>query len=276
MTINKFNAIGSFLAAVGLLLLTALVSQIAAQQPLETETARPLKKGTAEIQTTFEYQISKEGKEIAVPFAFEYGITDRLSILVEPVFYTSIRPKIGPRATSLGDLEITLAYLLAKETKHRPAFSIAGEFKLPTTKNPLIGTGKTDFAAYIYASKRFGKFDTHANVGYTFVGKPRNFTASNTLNLALATEYSATSRLTLLGEVLVNGIGRKEAIVVPGVPVVIAPEAAGGELVGTLGFRYKIKPTLSFSLGVSRDNSGATLFRPGLTYKFDLLKFLKR
>lgn len=199
-----------------------------------------------------------------------------MSILVEPVFYTSIRPKTGPRATSLGDLEITLAYLVAKETKHRPAFSVAGEFKLPTTKNPFIGTGKTDFAAYIYASKRFGKFDTHANVGYTFVGKPKNFTVSNTLNLAFATEYFATKRLTLLGEVLVNGIGRKEAVVIPGVPVIISPEAAGGELVGTLGFRYKIRPDLNFSLGVSRDNSGATLFRPGFTYTFDLPKFFKR
>lgn len=250
----------------------ASVIFLKAQQPLETETARPLKKGVAEIQTTFEYQISKEGKELAVPFAFEYGITDRLTILVEPVFYTSIRPKVGQRATSVGDLEITLSYLVAKETKRLPAFAIAGEVKLPTTKNQFISTGKTDFAAYIYASKRFGKFDTHANIGYTFVGKPRNFTASNTLNFAFATEYFATKRLTLLGEVLVNGIGRKEVVVVPGVLVIISPEAAGGELVGTLGFRYKIKPNLSFSLGVSRDNSGATLFRPGFTYNFNLPK----
>lgn len=250
----------------------ASVVFLEAQQPLETETARPLKKGAAEIQTTFEYQFSKEGKELAVPFAFEYGITDRLSILVEPVFYTSIHPKVGPRATSVGDLEVTLSYLVSKETKRLPAFAIAGELKLPTTKNQFIGTGKTDFAAYIYASKRFGKFDTHLNVGYTFVGKPKNLTASNTLNLAFATEYFATKRLTFLGEILVNGIGRKEAVVGIGTPIIVSPEAAGGELVGTLGFRYKIKPNLSFSLGVSRDNSGATLFRPGFTYNFNLPK----
>ena len=42
-----------------------------AQQPLETETARPLKAGAEELHTAFEYQTSKEGKEYALPFAFE-------------------------------------------------------------------------------------------------------------------------------------------------------------------------------------------------------------
>lgn len=263
------------LSVAGFILFFAFISISKAQAPLETEPARPLKKGVVEIQSAFEYQTSKEGKEIAVPFAFEYGITDRLTILVEPIFYTGIHPKAGTRATSLGDTEITLSYLFAKETKRRPALSIAGEIKLPTTKNPLIGTGKTDFAAFLYASKKFGKFETNLNVGYTFVGKPRNFTASNTLNLAFSTEYKATNKFSILGEVLVNGIGRKEAVAVPGVPVITSPEAAGGELIGTLGFRYKIKPNVEFSLGVSRDNVGATLFRPGFTYKFNLPKILK-
>lgn len=262
----------NLLRVIGIVVVIASISLVKAQAPLETEPARPLKKGVAEIQTFFEYQFSKEGKEIAAPFAFEYGITDRLTILVEPVFYTSIRPKVGRRATGLGDLEITLAYLVAKENKRRPAFSIAGEWKIPTTKNPLIGTGKNDFAAYIYASKRIGKFETNANVGYTFVGKPRNFTVSNTLNLAFSAEYLATKRFSVLGEFLVNGLGRAEAVVVPGVPPSISPEAAAGELVGTFGFRYKIKPNVDLSLGVSRDNAGATLFRPGLTYKFNLPK----
>jgi hypothetical protein len=272
---NNLLGLISLLKVIGIFLICASMSFIEAQAPLETETARPLKKGEVEIQAAFEYQISKEGKEIAVPFAFEYGITDRLTILVEPIFYTSIRPKIGTRATSVGDLEITLAYLVAKETKRRPAFSIAGEFKLPTTKNPLIGTGKTDFAAFLYASKKIGKFEVNGNVGYTFVGKPRNFTVSNTLNLAFSTEYKVNKRFSVLGEVLINGIGQKETVAVPGVPIPISPEAAGGELVGTIGFRYKIKPNFELSLGVSHDNAGATLFRPGLTYKFNLPKIFK-
>jgi hypothetical protein len=244
-----------------------------AQQPLETETARPLKKGVVEVQAAFEYQTAKEGTERAAPTAFEFGITDRLSLLVEPVFYTSIRPKLGRRANGLGDLEVTLSYLFAKEERKRPALAIAGEIKAPTARDVLIGTGKTDFTAYLIASKRFGKFDTHANVGYTFVGKPTGVQVSNTANFAFATEYFANKRLTLLGEVLVNGLGKAETTTPLGVPLTTAPEAAAGELAGTIGFRYDIKPNLSFSMGVSRDNSGATLLRPGVTYRFNLPGF---
>lgn len=35
-----------------------------------------------------------------------------------------------------------------------------------------------------------------------------------------------------------------------------------------LKIRYDIKPNFSLSMGVSRDNTGATLFRLGFTYRF--------
>jgi hypothetical protein len=51
-----------------------------------------------------------------------------------------------------------------------------------------------------------------------------------------STEYFANKKLTLVGEVLVNGLGKAEATTLPGVPLTTSPEAAAGELVGTLGF----------------------------------------
>jgi hypothetical protein len=66
-----------------------------AQQPLEAESARPPLARSLEVQTTFEFQTSKDGTETAIPFATEYGITDRLAFMTEPVFYTSIRPKVA-------------------------------------------------------------------------------------------------------------------------------------------------------------------------------------
>ena len=92
------NRLSRFLLSFGTLLLAAPCTPLLAQQPLETETARPPKKGVVEIQTTFEYQTAKEGKEAAAPLAFEYGITDRWTILIEPVLFTGIRPKLGPHA----------------------------------------------------------------------------------------------------------------------------------------------------------------------------------
>ncbi|MGH7513501.1 MAG: hypothetical protein ACREOQ_11320, partial [Gemmatimonadales bacterium] len=95
-------------------LAVALVSVLAltgagtlSAQMLETETARPLGHGVLEVSGNFEYQTSSEGHEAAVPFAAEYGLTDRLELLVEPVAWTAIRPNAGARATGVGDLEAT-------------------------------------------------------------------------------------------------------------------------------------------------------------------------
>jgi hypothetical protein len=158
--------------AVALMAAQTISPAQAASQILETETARSIGRGGFELGSNFEYQVSSEGYEIALPFAFEYGLSDRLELLVEPVAYTAIRPKVGPRATGGGDLETTLTYLARQETVGAPAIALAGEVKFPTTKNTLIGTGKTDFAAYLIGSKRFNRLDTHANVGYTIVGRP--------------------------------------------------------------------------------------------------------
>jgi hypothetical protein len=261
-----------FSVLLGLLILTAHFTPLLAQQPIETETARPLKVGVFEVQTTFEYQTSKEGKELAAPLGFEYGITDRLSLLVEPIFYTSIRPKGGRNATGVGDLEVTLSYLVAKERHFLPALAIAGEVKIPTARDRLIGTGKTDFAAYLFASKRFGKIDTHANLGYTFVGKPtglpNTLKVGNTVNLAFAGEYFVNKKLDLVAEVLSN-TGAGESTTVSN-PALITPEINTGELVGTAGFRYHYRPKVTFALGVSYDSNGAVLIRPGITFNFNL------
>src|SRR5437764_6059945 len=91
------------------LLLATLFAAIPsfASQPLETETARPLPRGVFKIEATAEYQHASDGTEHGIPLVFEYGITDRTEIAVEPVFGTSIRPKSGPSASGAGDVEIT-------------------------------------------------------------------------------------------------------------------------------------------------------------------------
>src|SRR6202171_6458401 len=171
-------------------------------QILETETARPLRAGQLEVGAGYEFQHSKEGNETAIPFAFELGITNRLGLLVEPVAYTAIRPKVGSSATGPGDLEITASYLLRHESDRIPALALALEEKLPTARNNLIGTGKADHAAYLIASKRFGQLDTHANVGYTIVGSPPGLSLSNRIMGALASEFALSPGTSLYGEVL--------------------------------------------------------------------------
>ncbi len=237
-------------------------------QILETETARPLGKGGLEIGSNFEYQFSSEGHELALPFAIEYGLTDRLELLVEPVAYTAIRPRVGPRATGGGDLETTVTYLVMQETGGAPAVALAGEIKFPTTNNTLIGTGKTDFAAYLIGSKRFGRLDTHADLGYTVVGRPRGTQLKNIFNFAFGWERQLGSASELFGELLANtaAAGGTEPTG-PQPPGTITPEAPSGELVASIGVARYVIPSLRMALGLSVDNTGAVLVRPGFTIR---------
>ncbi len=238
-------------------------------QVLETETARLMRRGGYELGTAVEIQTSREGTERAVPVAVEYGATDRFALLVEPVGYTAIRPRRGLRATGAGDLEITAIGLLRDEAGALPALALAAEVKLPTARNTLIGTGKADYAAYLIASRRVGPLDLHGNLGYTILGRPAGVALNNIVSGAVAAEWRLNPRFELFGEALGNTSATPEGG--PENPSTTTPTAAevvGGEVVGTVGLGVFATPHLLVSLGVSYDNNQATLFRPGITYRW--------
>lgn len=252
----------------GFLILSEVSMNVSAgAQILETETARQLRRGQLEIGAGYEFQHSKEGNEMAIPIAIELGLTNRLALLVEPVPYTAIRPESGMSATGPGDLEVTMSYLVRRESPHFPALALAAEEKVPTARNALIGTGKADHAAYIIASKIFGRFDSHFNVGYTIVGSPKGQSLQNRLTGAVATEFAVTTGTLLYGEVLGStsaggGEGDSGGTTSP------VPEASGDEIFGTLGVAHSFGRGTVFSLGVTRDNVGAMQIRPGVTLWF--------
>jgi hypothetical protein len=224
--------------------------------------------GAVQTGTNVEVQTSTEGHEWALPLLFEYGITNRWELVVEPVARTWIRPHVTPRATGVGDTEITLEYLARAESDAWPAIALAGEVKAPTARNTLIGTGQRDFAAYLIASKRFGNVDTHVNVTYTWVGQPPGTTLSNIWGTAVAAMYTPTPRLRLYGEVLTttSATGQAEQASVFGPPPLVA-EAATQELVGTVGAGVYVSPRWFLSVGISYDNTAAWLIRPGITFR---------
>lgn len=255
------------IAIVVMLLSSMLTSKLYAQ--LETEDAMPLDPGQVELGGGLEYQTSKEGKESALPLAIEYGLSKRFTMLVEPVAFTTIHPKTGRPVTGFGDLEMTLFYQLLKETKGFPAISLSAEVKLPTAKDTLIGTGKTDFTPFLIASKTTGKFFTSINFSYTFLGKPQGVVASNLFNYALGTIYEVSEKSIFFGEVYGNtsalGGGDVPEGTVSGDPQKTT-EISGGEMVASIGYGYYLNKNLQLSFGVSYDNNHAVLFRPGIIW----------
>lgn len=240
-----------------------------ASQPLETETARLLPAGIFKIELTGEYQRSGDGTERAVPLVFEYGLSPRTEIAIEPVFANSIRPKSGKTANGIGDVEITVTHLLLPEAGSAPAFAVAGEVKLPTAKNRQIGTGKTDVTAWAIASKRFGRLDVHGNLGYTVVGRPAGTRLKNVFSYAVAEELHVSPRFDVVGELIGNtsSTGDNAEGTGAGTPV-ISSEAPSGETSLMAGMRWHISRDVFVSMGLSYDNNHALLIRPGVTWRF--------
>jgi hypothetical protein len=256
--------------------LTSIVPGLASAGMLETETARLRPQGGIKLGAAFEYQTSSDGKEYALPLEFEAGLTDNLELLVEPVAYTSIRPKNSPHASGFGDTETTLIWRFVDEDGWRPAMAVAGEIKFPTARNSMIGTRKTDYTGFVIASKHFGHLDTHFNLGYTVYGQPDGAAASqvsNSLNLALAAVYTLDSGYQLFAEVLSNSLLGTESPEpgssgTGGAVSSALQEASTGETSGTVGAARPIGKHLRASLGVSYDNNHAWMLRPGLEYSF--------
>lgn len=187
---------------------------------------------------------------------------------MEPVPYTRIHQGRGRNVTGRGDLEATLTYRFLREGAALPALALAGEVKFPTARSDLIGTGQTDYTAYLIASKLLGPIDAPANVGYTVVGKAPGQKLNNVWNFALAGVFLPSARTELFGEVYANTASAPDVeSKVIGTETPVTPEAPGGELVGTLGAgRYLVRNLLAY-LAVSYDNTGALLFRPGFTLR---------
>ena len=243
-------------------------------QTLETESALLLPRGEWKVGGAYELQTSSEGTEAAGPMILEYGLADRLELVVEPVVYTAIRPKQGVHATGVGDLETTLVWRFHDASARAPALALAGEVKVPTARNELIGTGKTDYALYAIATRRAGRFDAHANVSYTFVGRPAGVEVKNLFGYALAGTFHWTPRWDAFAEITGNTsslAGAEQPDAGPGsggAENPVSPELAGNELVGTVGLGYYTRPGLLLFGSVSYDNQHATLLRFGYTWRF--------
>jgi hypothetical protein len=234
-------------------------------QEAETETARLMPVGVVTGGVGFEFQVSSEGTESAVPTIVEGSIAPRLELIVEQIAFTSIRPKMGANANGFGDLEVTLLGLGLHEQQKIPAIAFAAEVKVPTARNQLIGTKELDYTGYLILSKRFGNLDVHLNGSYSVVGKPPSVpSVDNVFGFgALARYYVGNADI--YAEVLGHTAAIPEVEGMDG-----ATELGGGELFGTLGAGYWVKPWMQVYFCVSYDNNQAALFHPGLTLRHKL------
>lgn len=255
--------------------LIAISIGTAKAQTIETETTRLLAAGHWKIGGAGESQLSSEGKEFAVPLLIEYGLRDNLEWTIEPVAVTAIRPKSGTTATGVGDLESTFTWRFHEESARSPALAVALEAKVPTANNELIGSGKTDFAGYLIASRRIGRVDLHANISYTLIGKPTGADVQNVFGAAIAGVFHVNDDWQLFAELYGNtsALAGGEA---PDAPVLRAPaeptgvtsEIGASEVVLSAGAGRYVRRDLLLFGSIGYDNNNATQLRLGFTWKF--------
>jgi long-subunit fatty acid transport protein len=152
-----------------------------------------------------------------------------------------------------------------------PALAAALEVKFPTAHDELIGTRKTDYAAYLIASKRIGRADLHFNLSYALIGQPNGEGNATAVGYAVATEYSISDKLQLVAEYVGQtsaSSDASDAALPTGPDTAFTPESGGAETFAMVGMRYQFADRWAFAFGVSYDNNHAWLLRPGITCNF--------
>ncbi len=232
----------------------------------ETETARPIEAGKAQVSGAAEYLFGKDGKEFALPLALEYGLIKDLEILFEPIPYASVRGKGEKAISGVGDTEFTLNYLAIHEQNWVPAISFATEVKVPTAAKLQLGSGEYDYRFFMAASKRIGPVDFHANVGYNVIGSPSGVNTRNPLDLSLAAEWFVCKDYELYAEINYQGTSLGSGNTTKAATV--TPEVGGKTIVGTAGIRYHLTDTVAIFTSYSYDNSKDNLIRLGASWNF--------
>ncbi len=154
MSLCKIRPLANVHPSAGLVaavLLTSLgfASSAFANTAIETETAQIGKKHEINLSQAYEYARAKDGTSSGTLTQFEYGLSDRAEILVEPFFYTQSKAKGEQSVSGLGDLEITPSYKAVIGDGWLPDILVAVKLKIPTGSKEAGSSGKFDYLPYL-------------------------------------------------------------------------------------------------------------------------------
>ena len=187
---------------------SAFAVPLHADTVIETETAQLGKKGEWLISESVQLERAKDGSRTAFTLMqFEYGVTDRCELLIEPFFQEWVNPKGGKSFHGIGDLEITPSYMFVVDDEKSwiPAILLSCKVKVPMAKNRNIGSGRVDYQPYVIIGKKLGHWIFNANFGVDIVGTSKN--DHDTLNQFIydfEVEREITNKWSIFAEVFGN------------------------------------------------------------------------
>ena len=233
-------------ACCGLILVGLLATALpASAKILKTRMKSPQSRFLAlTIGSGVEYESDSEQSELGLPFLLDYGVTNALTLTVEPI-HTTIRPKVGKTLNGFGDLETSATYGLVSERRHRPAVAAIALVKWPTATHAEFGTGQRDYELGVLASKALVQMDLDFSATYTLTGSPPSGSLPNTFTVSLAAERDLGSRMDLLAEIVSGTSGSSGA-----------PTPGESEFEGTLGLAEQLTERLNLEQGVTVKKDG--------------------
>jgi len=211
------------------------------------------------IGSGIEYETDEEGSEYGFPFLIEYGLTDAMTLAVEPDFVV-VDPVDRPVAHGFGELETSVVYEYVSERRNRPALSAELLVKWPTATHDSLGTGEIDYSLGGIASKEFVGFNIDFEVLYTFVGSPPGIQLDDALEISLASDIHLGRIVDLELEVVTSsGGGIRSRVSAIGGPVLPSDieDAGGNQTEGTIGIAELITAHLKLEQGVLFASDGS-------------------
>lgn len=233
---------------------TMRVAPARADLVLETETAELGKKGDVGLSAGVQFEKERDGGRTAFTLnQFEYAVSDRAELLIEPFFHEWDHPIGEARSQGRGDLEITPSYMVKLEKPRRPAVVLAFKLKVPTGSTPDISTGKYDYLPYVILGKHYGKYTLNANLGYNFITSTREEKLSNQFIYDFSVERAMTPKWSLYAEAFAN-----------------SSPASGqrGTLSGALATEYHFTKHFNAFVSAGYDTDHLVNIRPGVNLDF--------
>lgn len=123
--------------------------------------------------------------------ALTYGITDHLEVVIAPEAHDAIWGRDNSGSDhDFGDVACGLKYQFSEEKDNLPSFAANYSLKIPTnTDSKGLTTGEIDHGVYLLASKGLVGGQLNLNLGYKYVGEPKDKVYSNEVSYGAAYVY---------------------------------------------------------------------------------------
>jgi hypothetical protein len=209
-------------------------------RPIAIEDAYVIPKGEIGLEGGVTFNDRKEGKgRIGFQPQIIYGAFDNTQIEIMTGVQTEPREVRGDDKS--GDLSIGVLYNFNTETLSVPAFAARMEVGLPTG----VSSKGIDTELTGVMTRSFGRWRTHLNVGYTFLGSPQQNERAGTYRVAAAVSYPLGYPMSFRDTIIANVFTRQSEIAGERNPTGIG-----------VGLRHQVSSRVVFDTGLGTEFIG--------------------